>query len=59
MLRLLKTILMDKTGYEVIGTNNPLEVQSLIKDNNYDLIITAMIRWPWLNYLCILVGTPG
>ena len=30
MMRLLKTILMDKTGYTVITTNNPLEVQSLI-----------------------------
>ena len=25
ILRLLKTILMDKTGYEVITTNTPLE----------------------------------
>ena len=30
MLRLLKTILMDKTGYEVTTTNNPLEVSKLL-----------------------------
>jgi DNA-binding NtrC family response regulator len=42
MLRLLKTILMDKTGYEVTTTNNPLEVSKLLQENHYDLVITDL-----------------
>ena len=42
MLRLLKTILMDKTGYTVITTNNPLEVQSLLQQEPFDLVITDL-----------------
>jgi len=42
MLRLLKTILMDKTGYTVITTNNPLEVQSLLLHEPFDLVITDL-----------------
>ena len=42
MLRLLKTILMDKTGYTVITTNNPLEVESLLQQKSFDLVITDL-----------------
>jgi DNA-binding NtrC family response regulator len=42
MLRLLKTILMDKTGYEVTTTNNPLEVSKLLQEDRYDLVITDL-----------------
>ena len=42
MLRLLKTILMDKTGYEVTTTNNPLEVSTLLQEDHYDLVITDL-----------------
>ena len=42
MLRLLKTILMDKTGYEVTTTNNPLEVSKMLQDAPYDLVITDL-----------------
>lgn len=42
MLRLLKTILMDKTGYEVNTTNNPLEVSKIIQEDHYDLVITDL-----------------
>ncbi len=42
MLRLLKTILMDKTGYEVITTNNPLEVSKLLQEAPFDLVITDL-----------------
>ena len=42
MLRLLKTILMDKTGYEVTTTNNPLEVSKLLQEEHYDLVITDL-----------------
>ena len=42
MLRLLKTIIMDKTGYEVTTTNNPLEVSKLLQEDHYDLVITDL-----------------
>jgi DNA-binding NtrC family response regulator len=42
MLRLLKTILMDKTGYEVDTTNNPLEVAKLLEQKSYDLVISDL-----------------
>ena len=42
MLRLLKTILMDKTGYEVFTTNNPLEVSKLLQEASFDLVVTDL-----------------
>ena len=42
VLRLLKTILMDKTGYEVTTTNNPLEVSKLLQEGQFDLVITDL-----------------
>ena len=42
MLRLLKTILMDKTGYEVTTTNNPLEVSKLLQGDRYHVVISDL-----------------
>ena len=42
MLKLLKTILMDKTGYTIITTNNPLEVKSLLQEERYDLVVSDL-----------------
>ena len=42
MLRLLKTILMDKTGYEVTTTNNPLEVSKMLQEDHFDLVVTDL-----------------
>jgi len=42
MLRLLRTILMDKTGYEVTTTNNPLEVSKLLQEKPYDVVVTDL-----------------
>lgn len=42
MLRLLKTILMDRTGYEVATTNNPLEVSKLLQEQPYDLVVADL-----------------
>jgi len=42
MLRLLQTILMGKTGYEVTTTNNPLEVSKLLQDKSFDLVVTDL-----------------
>jgi len=42
MLRLLKTILMDKTGYEVTTTNNPLEVSKILQGDRYHVVISDL-----------------
>jgi DNA-binding NtrC family response regulator len=42
MLRLLRTILMDKTGYEVTTTNNPLEVSKLLQEKPFDLVVSDL-----------------
>ena len=42
ILRLLKTILTNKTGYEVTTTNNPLEVSKLLQEEPYDLVVTDL-----------------
>ncbi len=42
MLRLLRTILMDKTGYEVSTTNNPLEVSKLLQEKSFDVVVTDL-----------------
>ena len=42
MLRLLKTILMDKTGYQVDTTNNPLEVSKMLQETPYDMVVTDL-----------------
>jgi len=42
MLELLSMIITEKTPYEVITTNNPLEVLDLIKKNNVDLVIADL-----------------
>ena len=42
MLRLLKTILMDKTGYEVTTTNNPLEVSKMLQGDRYHVVISDL-----------------
>lgn len=42
MLELLSMIITEKTPYEVITTNNPLEVIDLIKKNHFDLIIADL-----------------
>ncbi|MFP3867900.1 MAG: response regulator [Desulfobacteraceae bacterium] len=42
MLRLLKTVITDKTDYEVVTTNNSLEVPKLLQDEHFDLVITDL-----------------
>jgi len=53
MLRLLKTILTDKTGYEVSTTNNSLEVSKLLQEESYDLVITHL-KMPWVDGLDLI-----
>ncbi|MBW1679405.1 MAG: response regulator [Deltaproteobacteria bacterium] len=42
MLSLIKLILTEKTDYEVVTTNNPLEVENLLGEKNFDVIITDL-----------------
>jgi len=42
MLSLIKLILTEKTDYEVVTTNNPLEVAALLEEKKFDVIITDL-----------------
>jgi len=42
MLKLLGMIIRDKTQYETITTNNPVEALDLVKRGGYDLVITDL-----------------
>jgi len=42
MLELLELIITDRTDYEVVTTNNPLEVTELLKQQPFDLLITDL-----------------
>jgi DNA-binding NtrC family response regulator len=48
MLELLELIITDRTEYEVVTTNSPLEVPNLIKNQAFDLLITDL-RMPDLD----------
>jgi DNA-binding NtrC family response regulator len=42
MLELLELIITDRTEYEVVTTNNPLEVPELLKKQPFDLLLTDL-----------------
>lgn len=42
MLELLELIITDRTDYEVVTTNNPLEVTELLQRQPFDLLITDL-----------------
>lgn len=42
MLRLLQAIITGKTDYQVVTTNNPLEVSKLLEGEPFDLVITDL-----------------
>lgn len=53
MLELLSMIITEKTPYEVITTNNPLEAPELVKNNTFDLIISDL-KMPGMDGLELL-----
>ncbi len=53
MLELLEMIIVEKTPYQVVTTNNPLEVASLLKEGSFDLLITDL-RMPGLSGLDLI-----
>jgi DNA-binding NtrC family response regulator len=42
MLSLIRLILTEKTDYEIITTNNPLEVSNLLNEKKFDVIFTDL-----------------
>lgn len=48
ILELLEMIIAERTPYQVVTTNNPLEVPHLLKENPFDLLITDL-RMPGLS----------
>ena len=42
MLKLLSTIIREKTHYEITTTNNPLEVSKLLQEKVYDLVVSDL-----------------
>lgn len=55
MLKLLSMILREKTSYEVVTTNNPLEALELIKQEGFALVITDL-KMPGLDGVELLEG---
>lgn len=53
MLKLLSMILREKTPYEIVTTNNPIEAIELAKSVNFDLVITDL-KMPGLDGLQLL-----
>jgi DNA-binding NtrC family response regulator len=42
MLKLLEMIIREKTPYETVSTNNPLEAIELVKGEKFDLVVTEL-----------------
>ncbi len=53
MLKLLSMIIREKTNYETVTTNNPLEALELAKQGGFDLVI-ADLKMPGLDGMELL-----
>jgi DNA-binding NtrC family response regulator len=56
ILELLEMIIVERTPHQVVTTNNPLEVPSLLKGEPFDLLITDL-RMPGLNGMDLIRET--
>ena len=48
MLKLLSMVIREKTPYDLVATNNPLEARELARQNGFDLVI-ADLKMPGLD----------
>jgi DNA-binding NtrC family response regulator len=55
MLKLLSMIIRDKTSYETVTTNNPVEAVELAKKGGYDLVISDL-KMPGLDGIELLAA---
>lgn len=55
MLRLLSMIIREKTDYEPVTTNNPVEAMEMAKKGGFDLVI-ADLKMPGLDGVELLEG---
>lgn len=53
MLKLLSMILKEKTPYEVVTTNNPVEAVEMVRNQNFEIVITDL-KMPGLDGLQLL-----
>ncbi len=53
MLVMLEMLITDKTSHEVVTTNNPLEIEELLSNNDFNLVITDL-KMPMLDGIEIL-----
>ncbi|MBM2816286.1 MAG: FrgC protein [Ignavibacteria bacterium] len=53
LIRLLKRIIVEKTNYDIVVTNNPLEIPEILNKEEFDLIITDL-KMPGMDGMDIL-----
>ncbi|MBI5212837.1 MAG: sigma-54-dependent Fis family transcriptional regulator [Nitrospirae bacterium] len=58
MLKLLSMIIKDKTPYEIVTTNNPLEALELAKQGGFDVVV-ADLKMPGLDGVELLEAIRG
>lgn len=58
MLKLLSMIIREKTPYEVVTTNNPLEALELAKQGGFDIVV-ADLKMPGLDGIELLEAIRG
>ncbi len=53
MLVMLEMLITDKTPHEVVTTNNPFEIEALLAQNDFNLVITDL-KMPMLDGIEVL-----
>ncbi|MBW1917387.1 MAG: sigma-54-dependent Fis family transcriptional regulator [Deltaproteobacteria bacterium] len=53
MLVMLKMLITDKTPHEVVTTNNPIEVEELLSENDFNIVITDL-KMPMMDGIEVL-----
>jgi DNA-binding NtrC family response regulator len=58
MLKLLSMIIKEKTPYEIVTTNNPLEALEIVRQGGFDIVI-ADLKMPGLDGVELLEAIRG